>query len=117
MAEGQFTIPSRVYLGAAERAKLDRLLRHQGRELDELLTELLTGYLEREPEPPEPNDRRAVLLADELRQRRAELRRLRPQLTDPHNPPPAWLVAMVRDLGEEVRRLEAELAALGGQGS
>ena len=114
MSEGQFTIPSRVYLSAERRAKLDRLLRHQERELDELLTELLAAYLDGAPEPPpEPNDRRVAVLNDELRKRRAELRRLRPQLTDPHNPPPPWLVQMVRDLGDEVRRLERELAAEG----
>lgn len=112
MDEGQFTIPSRVYLSAAQRDKLERLLRHQARELDELLTELVINYVESEPEPPpESDDRRVALLNDELRKRRSELRRLRPQLTDPHNPPPAWLVQMVKDLQDEVRRLEQELGA------
>lgn len=115
MSEGQFTIPSRVYLSAERRAKLDRLLRHEGRELDALLTDLLAAYLDGAAEPPpEPDDRRIAMLAEELRKRRAELRRLRPQLTDPHNPPPQWLAAMVRDIGAEIGRLERELGELQG---
>jgi hypothetical protein len=37
------------------------------------------------------------------------LRILRPQLHDPHNPPPEWLRVMIAELEEEIARLELEL--------
>jgi uncharacterized membrane protein YccC len=107
MADGQFTIPTRVYLSAVQRAKLKRLLERDERELDELLTALLAALLANEPEPPAPA---AVpdTTAEELRRRRAELRRLRPKLNDPHNPPPAWLRELAAELETEIARLEQE---------
>jgi hypothetical protein len=107
MDEGRFTIPSRVYLSAAQRDELERLLRHQERELDELLTELLGAYLESNPAPQAP-EAPAAPPDDELRRRRAELRRLRPRLNDPHNPPPPWLTQMAAELEAEIARLEAQ---------
>lgn len=103
---GLFTIPTRIYLSAEQRAKLDRLLRDGDRELDELLTELIVQHLAPLPEPePEPDDGGARR-REELRRRRAELRRLRPSLNDPHNPPPAWLTQMAAELEQEIARLE-----------
>lgn len=106
MAEGHFTIPTRIYLTPVQRAKLEHLLDSLERQLDEWLTDLVVTQLDPLPSPPA-----AVAVADgdateELRRRRAELRRLRPKLNDPHNPPPAWLVQMVADLEAEIRRLE-----------
>jgi hypothetical protein len=108
MSEGRFTIPTRIYLTQAQRAKLQHLLDRADRELDDWLTELVAGQVDGLPEPP-PEQASAVgdQIAEELRKRRAELRRLRPRLSDPHNPPPPWLVQMVADLEAEVRRLEA----------
>jgi hypothetical protein len=105
MEAGLFTIPTRVYLTTEQRAKLERLLRDQERELDELLSALVADFLAAAPNPPaeEPADGG---VAEELRQRRAELRRLRPKLNDPHNPPPAWLVALAGELEAEITRLE-----------
>jgi hypothetical protein len=107
MAEGHFTIPSRIYLTLVQRAKLYHLLDHEGRDLDDWLTELATIYLDALPEPPAVE---ATAVGDasteELRRRRSELRRLRPRLNDPHNPPPPWLVQMVADLEAEIHRLE-----------
>jgi hypothetical protein len=109
MDEGRFTIPTRVYLTAAQRAKLDGLLRLAEQDLDVLLTDLLTAYLAgqadlpAEPEP-DPTDARAAELAG----RRRELRRLRAKLNDPYNPPPPWLTTMVADLEAEIARLARE---------
>ncbi len=109
MDEGRFTIPTRIYLTAAQRARLQHLLDGADRELDDWLTELVAGQLDGLPEPP-PAQASAVgdRAAEELRQRRSELRRLRPRLSDPHNPPPPWLVQMVADLEAEVERLRKD---------
>lgn len=107
MDDGRFTIPTRLYLTDAQRAKLQHLLDGLGRELDDWLTELIAGQLDALPDPPPAATADAGgQAAEELRRRRAELRRLRPRLSDPHNPPPPWLVQMVADLEAEVRRLE-----------
>ncbi len=108
MPEGHFTIPTRIYLTLGQRARLRHLLEREDRDLDEWLTELATAHLDVLPEPPpvaaQPSGTEAVAA---LRQRRAELRRLRPKLNDPYNAPPVWLVQMVADLEAEVRRLES----------
>jgi len=108
MPEGRFTIPTRIYLTLGQRARLRHLLEHEERGLDEWLTELVTAQLDTLPEPPpvvaQPSGAEAIAV---LRQRRAELQRLRPKLNDPYNAPPVWLVQMVADLEAEVRRLES----------
>ncbi|RRR70070.1 MAG: hypothetical protein EI684_13935 [Candidatus Viridilinea halotolerans] len=112
MAKGNFTIPTRVYLSAGQRTQLEFLLRQEERELDDLLTELLSNYLDSMPEAPE--DAAQALgeaVNEELRRRRQELRRLRPRLRDPHNPAPTWLVQMVADLEAEIARLERQAGA------
>lgn len=110
MSDGRFTIPTRIYLTAAQRARLQHLLDGADLELDEWLTGLAAAQLDAMPEPP-PAEASAVGddTAEELRKRRAELRRLRPRLSDPHNPPPPWLVQMVADLEAEVKRLSAQV--------
>ncbi len=114
MDEGRFAIPTRIHLTATQRAKLLRLLEHANRDLDELLSELVAAYLETQAEPPAPPPEPVDALDAALRQRRAELRRLRPKLHDPHNPPPDWLRQMATDLEQEIERLERERAGLTG---
>jgi hypothetical protein len=109
MDNGRYTIPTRVYLTADQRAKLDGLLRIAEQSLDVLLTDLLETYLATQPDPPvdpepDPADARAVELAD----RRRELRRLRAKLNDPYNAPPSWLITMATDLEAEIARLARE---------
>ena len=106
MDEGRFTIPARIYLTEAERAKLERLLEDEERSLDELLTALAAAFLAGLPEPPPELAPAHTGNAEELRKRRGELRRLRPKLNDPHNPPPEWLTAMAAELEAEIARLE-----------
>jgi hypothetical protein len=108
MDEGRYTISTRIYLTAGQRAKLEGLLRLREQDLDALVSDLVAAHLASQPEPPadpqpEPADARAV----ELAARRRELRRLRAKLNDPYNPPPAWLQAMVAELEAEVARLES----------
>jgi hypothetical protein len=109
MEEGAFTISTRVYLDAARRTKLEALLRHQARDLDDLLSELVAAYLDAQEPPPEPGDDPQAALREELRRHRGALRRLRPALNDRHNPPPPWLTQMAADLEREIARLEAAL--------
>jgi hypothetical protein len=110
MDDGAFTIPTRIYLSAERRAKLEALLRLQARDLDDLLSELVVAYLDAQaaPAPPDPADPQ-VSLRDELRRRRGEVRRLGPVLNDRHNPPPPWLIALAADLEREIARLEETL--------
>ncbi|NJN16302.1 MAG: hypothetical protein HC822_08515 [Oscillochloris sp.] len=103
---GTFTIPTRIYLNDEQRDRLNRLLRHEGRELNELLSDLVLAYLSAQPEPPAPLNDHVAEVQALLQQRRSELRRLRRHLNDPHNPPPQFLIALVADLEAEVRRLE-----------
>ncbi|MBX0329167.1 hypothetical protein K2Z83_15955 [Oscillochloris sp. ZM17-4] len=75
MDDGRFTIPTRVYLTAAQRAKLDGLLRLGEQNLDALLTGLLEEYLAAQPDPPaEPEPDMSDARAAELAGRRRELR-------------------------------------------
>lgn len=106
MDAGRFTIPTRIYLTLEQRAKLERLLRDEERELDALLTELATAFLDAQPEPPAAEHAVGAGVSEELRQRRAELRRLHPKLHDAHNPPPQWLTSMAAELEAEIKRLE-----------
>jgi hypothetical protein len=106
MDEGRFTIPTRIYLTAEQRAKLDGLLRLAEQNLDVLLTNLLTEYLAGQAAPPvEPAPDPADTRAAEVASRRRELRRLRAKLNDPYNSPPPWLITMVADLEAEIARL------------
>ncbi|MDN5274055.1 hypothetical protein QTO31_18975 [Chloroflexus sp. MS-CIW-1] len=107
---GYFTIPTRFRVTAAQREQLNWLLRERGIELDELITDLVTEYLAGQPLPPSPApiDRQSTI-REQLRLRRNQLRMLRPQLHDPHNPPPEWLRVMIAELEEEIARLELEL--------
>ncbi len=115
MDDGTFTIHTRIYLAAEQRTKLEALLRLQARDLDALLSDLVGAYLAAEelPAPVDPTDPQ-VALRDDLRRRRAELRRLRPALNDRHNPPPDWLTHMAAELEREIARLEE---ALNGEGT
>jgi hypothetical protein len=109
MSDGHYTIPTRVYLTAAQRAKLDGLLRLSEQNLDVLLTGLLEAYLAGQSDPPaEPAPDPADARAAELAGRRRELRRLRAKLNDPYNAPPPWLITMVADLETEIARLTRE---------
>ncbi len=107
---GHYTIPTRFRLTAAQREQLNWLLRERGLELEDLITELVSDYLSTQPMPPTPApiDRQATI-REQLRLRRSQLRMLRAQLHDPHNPPPDWLRAMINELEEEITRLQVEL--------
>lgn len=106
---GLFTIPTRIFLSPEHRRKLDLLVREQGVDLPELLTELITNYLDQLPaieppavDPPQPDQD----IESAIRQRRAELRRLRVRATTGGESIPPWLQAYMADLEAEIKRLE-----------
>lgn len=106
--EGLFTIPTRVFLAAEHRRKLETLVIEQGVDLPELLTELLVNYLDQIPievavaEPPRQD------IEAELKQRRGELRRLRSRLLTEGQSAPQWLRSYIADLEGEIARLEGK---------
>lgn len=115
MAEGHYTIPTRVYLSAQQREQLLLLLRQHEIDLPDLLTELLISFLEHLPEEtPAPADETEKAEepdsaeAEKLRERRAEVRRLRARLKMLGNEAPHWLASYVAELEREIARLEQE---------
>ncbi|NJO05701.1 MAG: hypothetical protein HC876_09365 [Chloroflexaceae bacterium] len=110
MSEGRFTIPTRVQVTAEQRERLYALLRQHDFDLTELLTELLASFLDHLPQieqeqiepPPDKDD-----LAREIRERRAELRRLQARAVIGGDTAPIWVSRYIADLESELARLEA----------
>jgi hypothetical protein len=105
---GKFTIPTLVFLTPEQRDKLEHLLDAGELELSELLSELLAQYLATQPDVPPPAQPASAQTtnAQALRQRRAELRRLRARMELSDGPPAAWLTQYLADLEGEIGRLE-----------
>jgi hypothetical protein len=109
MSEGRFTIPTRVFLTAAQREKLFVLAREHDVDLPELLTELLVSFIEHLPDYTEEDTASPEPTSDqqeELRLRHAELRRLRARAVAAGDAAPRWLTNYIADLEREVGRLE-----------
>ena len=103
--QGTYTIPARLFLSAEQRAKLEQIVRSERSDLSEVVSQILTHYLDTLPVPapvpaPAP-DRR-----DLIRQRRAELGRLRARAAAAGSQAPAWKSSYIADLEAELRRLE-----------
>jgi hypothetical protein len=104
--QGAFTIPTLLYLSTEHRARLELLVREQETDLAELISQIVSNYLDTLPPapsaPPElPRDHSA-----ELRQRRGELSRLRRQREAAGADAPPWLSSYIADLESDIRRLE-----------
>jgi hypothetical protein len=109
MSEGRFTIPTRVYLAPEQREKLLLLTREHDLDLPELLTELLASFLDHLPEYEHASTPADGESEDDiqLRQRRAEVRRLRARVVAGEDTTNAWLGDYIADLESEIGRLEA----------
>jgi hypothetical protein len=109
MARGQFTIPTRVYLTNEQREKLFVMARDHDVDLADLLTELLASFLDHLPDYAAAEAPPAEPAADhetEIRERRAELRRLRARAVAGGDTAPPWLQGYIADLEQEIARRE-----------
>jgi len=105
---GAVTIPIRLFLTAEARAQIDAWTHAHEINLADLVSQIVSGYLDALPDaprapPPEP----AVDSAAQLRQRRAELGRLRARRDAAGAQAPAWLSSYIAELEAELKRLES----------
>lgn len=115
-SNGQFTIPTRVYLTDDQRQKLMVMVRQQQVDLPDLLTELLVSFLDHlpdteklemlDPQPEEPQESSDV----QLKRRRSELRRLRTRIEARGTEAPPWFAGYVTQLEREIKILEESVA-------
>ena len=102
--EGTVAIPTRLYLTPAARERIEQLTDERGVELADLISEVVAAYVDTLPHPPpEP----APDHSQELRQRRAELARLRARRDASGASAPAWLNEYIAEIEAEVHRLES----------
>lgn len=104
--QGAFTVPTRLFLSAAHRARLERMVREYEVDLADLVSEIVAQYLDALPAAAPPPPASAPDHSGELRKRRAELARLRGQQEAAGVHAPAWLSAYISDLEADIRRLE-----------
>jgi len=103
--QGMFTIPTRLFLTPEQRAKLEHMVRAEKSDLASAVSQIVAEFLDTLPEPtPEPvaatPDARGA-----IRQRRAELARLRARRDAAGGGAPAWLHAYIADLEAEISRI------------
>ena len=104
--QGAFTVPTLLYLSTEHRARLERLVREQEADLAELVSQIVADYLDALPPAPPPQPEPPPDHTAELRQRRAELARLRRQREAAGPDAPPWLGNYIADLESEIRRLD-----------
>ena len=103
---GAATIPTRLYLTVTARQQIEAYTHAHGVELADLVSQIVAGYLDTLPDTapaPEPARDSAEL----LRQRRAELGRLRARRDAGGARAPAWLASYIAELEAELKRLES----------
>ena len=102
---GAATVPIRLYLTPTARKQIDEWTHAHEVDLAALASQIVGDYLDVLPEsPPVPEATRDN--AAELRQRRAELGRLRARRDADGAGAPAWLASYIAELEAEVLRLE-----------
>lgn len=104
--QGTFTVPARLLLTHEQRLKLEQIVRKEHADLAEVVSRIVCGYLDELPEPEVISagapDRRT-----DIRQRRAELARLRARREAAGVSAPGWLNSYIADIEAELHRLEA----------
>jgi hypothetical protein len=112
---GTYTIQTRVHLTAAQREQLFALTSKEEFDLPELLSELLASFLAHLPadvtSATEAEQEVAVgddALVQEIRERRAEIRRLRARASIGGEAMPAWVRDYIADLERELAAREAQ---------
>jgi hypothetical protein len=102
---GVATVPIRLYLTPVARQQIDEWTHSHEVDLADLASQIIGDYLDALPETP-PAPEATSDSAAELRQRRAELSRLRARRDAAGAAAPAWLASYITELEAEVKRLE-----------
>ena len=98
-------VPTRIYLTPEQRVEFGQLVRGQGIDLADLVSQSVTGYLDRLPPVPLPAERKPDYSA-ELRKRRSDLARLRARRPSAGKSAPAWLDSYISEVEADIQRLE-----------
>ena len=104
---GAVTIPIRLFLTPEARERIEAWTHARERDLADLVSQIVADYLDTLPDTspapaPEPNRDNA----EQLRQRRAELGRLRARRDAAGAQAPAWLASYIAELEAELKRLD-----------
>ena len=105
---GTVTIPIRLFLTAEARRQIDAFTHAREIDLADLVSQIVAGYLDTVPDTllaPAPAP--TADSAEQLRQRRAELGRLRARRDAAGSQAPAWLASYIAELEAELKRLES----------
>jgi hypothetical protein len=104
---GAVTIPIRLFLTAMARQEIEAFTHARAIDLADLVSQIVASYLDTLPDTPpvsEPEPARDNV--EQLRQRRADLGRLRQRRDAAGAQAPAWLASYIAELEAEVQRLE-----------
>lgn len=103
---GAVTIPIRLFLTTMARQQIDAWTHAHAADLADLVSQIIASYLDTVPDSaPAPEPTRGTV--EQLRQRRAELDRLRARRDSSGAQAPAWLASYIAELEAEVQRLES----------
>jgi hypothetical protein len=105
---GAVTIPIRLFLTTEARRQIEAWTHAREIDLADLVSQIVAGYLDTLPDTPstlvpEPT----ADSGERLRQRRAELGRLRARRDVAGAQAPAWLASYIADLEAELKRLDS----------
>jgi len=105
---GAVTIPIRLFLTTEARRQIEAFTHAHEIDLAFLVSQIVAGYLDTLPDaPPSVAPEPAADSAEQLRQRRAELSRLRARRDAAGAQAPAWLASYIAELEAELKRLES----------
>jgi hypothetical protein len=102
---GAATVPTRLFLTPMARQQIDQFTHAHQIELADLVSQIVADYLDTLPDAP-PAPAPAGPASVDLKQRRAELGRLRARRDAAGAAAPAWLSSYIAELEAEIRRLE-----------
>jgi hypothetical protein len=103
---GALTVPIRLFLTPTARQQIEQFTHAREIDLADLVSQIVANYLDRLPDAapvPEP----ARDSTTDLRQRRAELGRLRARRDAAGSATPAWLASYIAELEAEIQQLES----------
>jgi hypothetical protein len=105
---GTATIPIRLFLTTEAREQIEGWTHAREIDLADLVSQIVGDYLDTLPDaPPAPAPAPKRDSAEQLRQRRAELGRLRARRDAAGAQAPAWLASYIAELEAELKRLES----------